>query len=361
MLLRTAGIVAALASSAIAHMALTSPCPRFSPNCDTKPTLPYGVADYDANHIKDPIDPANGVLCKTQTPWPQPVAEWTEGQAITVTFQKDGGAHGGGHCQFSLSFDGGKTFNVIHEELRYCFFGQPSSGNDATVLEYTFNLPKSLPSSKEAIFSWSWVNAIGNREFYMNCADVSIKGTGSSFKSKDMVIANINGYPTIPEFHGDYDTGLDLYGQGAAVVDDVVSDVASVVKGLAGADEPVPSVKSPAVPGYEAGAAEDEEEGAYEGGEAVGHGADDPAPTPTPTPQAQAVAAPVPPPALSTPPSVSYSAVPPGECTAGAMACNPDSSGFRICMWGKWSDSFACGAGSVCKSSDAGAVYCGWQ
>ncbi|KAJ2162646.1 hypothetical protein GGF46_000519 [Coemansia sp. RSA 552] len=197
-------------------MALTSPCPRFSPNCETKPPLPPG-ASYDFDNIKDPIDPTNGVLCKTQTPWPQPVAEWTEGQPITVTFQKDGGGHGGGHCQFSLSFDGGKHFYVIHEELRHCFFGQPSNSLDFTIPEYTFNLPKSLPSSDKAIFAWTWVNAIGNREFYMNCADVSIKGSGSSFTGKEIVIANMDGYPTIPEFRGNYDTGLDLYqGSGAS-------------------------------------------------------------------------------------------------------------------------------------------------
>ncbi|KAJ2467102.1 hypothetical protein GGI02_004149, partial [Coemansia sp. RSA 2322] len=53
---------------------------------------------------------------------------------------------------------------------------------------------------------------MGNREFYQNCADVSITGSSAgSFSGKEMVIANHNGYPTIPEFAGNYDTGLDLY------------------------------------------------------------------------------------------------------------------------------------------------------
>ncbi|KAJ2160728.1 hypothetical protein GGF46_002029 [Coemansia sp. RSA 552] len=202
--------IAALVGIAAAHMELTDPCPRFSPHCKTSPTLPAG-ASYDYNNMRTPIAP-DGELCKSSTPWPEPVAQWTAGQSVTVEFEKDGAAHGGGHCQFSLSYDGGKNFVVIHEELKYCFFTGPSSGNDATVTSYTFNLPATVPNSDNVIFSWSWVNAIGNREFYHNCADITISGSSSSsYTGKRMVIANHNGYTTIPEFNDNYDTGLDLY------------------------------------------------------------------------------------------------------------------------------------------------------
>ncbi|PIA19751.1 hypothetical protein COEREDRAFT_79028 [Coemansia reversa NRRL 1564] len=154
----------------------------------------------------------DGILCKSNAPWPEPVANWTAGQDIKVQFQPGGAPHGGGHCQFSLSYDGGKSFVVIHEELRYCFVGGPSKDSGITNTSYTFNIPKNIPNSNSAIFAWSWVNAIGNREFYMNCADVTITGGSStSYTGKQMVIANHNGYPNIPEFQGNYDTGIDLY------------------------------------------------------------------------------------------------------------------------------------------------------
>ncbi|KAJ2398386.1 hypothetical protein GGI23_003225 [Coemansia sp. RSA 2559] len=197
-------------------MTMIDPCPRFGAKCIHQPAkLPAGVQlDYS---ITSPI-PADGILCKSNTPWPSPVATWTAGQSVTVQFQPGGSPHGGGHAQFSVSYDGGKTFVVVYEVLKYMFFNGPSSSGTAEVLSYTFTLPKDLPSSDNVIFAWSWVNAVGNREFYMNCADIAIKGTGStSYTGYKMVIANHKGYPTIPEFNGNYATGLQYYDTGEKV------------------------------------------------------------------------------------------------------------------------------------------------
>ncbi|KAJ1890530.1 hypothetical protein LPJ81_005921 [Coemansia sp. IMI 209127] len=195
---------------------MIDPCPRFGAKCIHQPaTLPAGAQlDYS---ITSPI-PADGILCKSNTPWPTPVATWTAGQSVTVQFQPGGSPHGGGHAQFSVSYDGGTTFVVVYEVLKYMFFNGPSNSGTPEVLSYTFTLPKDLPSSNNVIFAWSWVNAIGNREFYMNCADVAIKGTGStSYTGYKIVIANHNGYPTIPEFDGNYSTGLQYYDTGEKV------------------------------------------------------------------------------------------------------------------------------------------------
>ncbi|KAJ2818586.1 hypothetical protein GGI24_005052, partial [Coemansia furcata] len=146
-------------------------------------------------------------LCKHTVPFPTPSATWTAGQSVTVKFGPGGSPHGGGHCEFSLSYDGGKTFVVVYQVLRYCF------GTDQNTREHTFDLPAGLPSSDKAVFAWTWVNAMGNREFYMNCADVVIKGGSAPFTGKAMTIANHQGYPSIPEFLGNYDTGLELYGK----------------------------------------------------------------------------------------------------------------------------------------------------
>ncbi|KAJ2889597.1 hypothetical protein GGI21_006509, partial [Coemansia aciculifera] len=154
-------------------------------------------------------------LCKYTTPWPTVAATWTAGQSVTIKFNPVGVSHSGGHCEFSMSYDGGKTFAVIHRELQYCFVGKKPASvtNTVSVFSYTFNLPADLPSSNNAIFSWSWINASGNREFYMNCADVAITGgTSNSYTGTEMVIANYGpNYPLIAEFNGDYTTGLDVY------------------------------------------------------------------------------------------------------------------------------------------------------
>ncbi|KAJ1954660.1 hypothetical protein EC988_002311 [Linderina pennispora] len=213
MLAKTIASFMTLAAAASAHMQVTYPCPRFSPHCATTPALPPGESlNYN---LASPIGSGGDILaplCHSQTAWPQVNEKWTAGQSITVKFAQGGAAHGGGHCEFSLSYDGGKTFVVIHQELKHCFVGSASSSNTANTLSYTFNLPSDLPGTDHAVFAWSWVNAVGNREFYMDCADVSISGSSKSFTGKEMTIANYgSNYPTIGEFNGNYDTGLDVY------------------------------------------------------------------------------------------------------------------------------------------------------
>ncbi|KAJ2782651.1 hypothetical protein GGI15_002849 [Coemansia interrupta] len=98
-------------------------------------------------------------------------------------------------------------------ELRYCFYtAPPSSGGVDTVRTFTFTLPANLPGTSHAVFAWTWVNAVGNREFYNNCGDIAIKGAAGSYTGKQMTIANYGpGYPVIPEFLGNYETGISYY------------------------------------------------------------------------------------------------------------------------------------------------------
>lgn len=110
--------------------------------------------------------------------------------------------HMGGHCQFSVSYDD-KTFVVIHTVLDNCFVG--------TGTTFTIDLPADLPKCDRCTFAWSWVNAIGNREFYMNCADVKIQSSSTSFVGKKYTVANLPGYPSIPEFPPSTYHGLDIY------------------------------------------------------------------------------------------------------------------------------------------------------
>ncbi|KAJ1671844.1 hypothetical protein EV182_007416, partial [Spiromyces aspiralis] len=214
MFLKLTASIAAILSTVSAHMAVTSPCPRYGSGSDCPAVPPGQSVDYN---IKAPIGTHDGVeqpLCKHTTPYGQPVATYSAGATIPVSFTSDGAAHGGGHCQFALSYDGGNTFVVIQDELKYCFTGGPSTGNTPGVVNYNVKIPADAPAGDKVIFAWTWNNAIGNREFYMNCVDIAITGGGTSLSGPRMLTANYGPYsPYIPEFGGNYDTGLDLFQQ----------------------------------------------------------------------------------------------------------------------------------------------------
>ncbi|KAJ1808973.1 hypothetical protein LPJ56_006041, partial [Coemansia sp. RSA 2599] len=147
-----------------------------------------------------------------EKPFKSPSAEWKAGETVQVEFHGVA-AHSGGHSEFSISYDNGKTFAVLQQNLKYMFFGSPHGLTNAPrKYKYEIRLPESLPGSDNAVFAWTWVNASGNREFYMNCVDVKIVGNAGEFTGKKMTIANYGpAYPSIPEFRGNYDTGINYY------------------------------------------------------------------------------------------------------------------------------------------------------
>ncbi|KAK4127416.1 lytic polysaccharide monooxygenase [Parathielavia appendiculata] len=124
-----------------------------------------------------------------------------------------GATHGGGSCQISLTYDNppsaNSAFKVIHSIQGGCPI-RSHAGNfntqDATVTppdEYEFTIPDDIPTGN-ATLAWTWLNKVGNREFYMNCAPVDITGSEGSESAlaalPDMFIANIpqgNGCTTV--------------------------------------------------------------------------------------------------------------------------------------------------------------------
>ncbi|KAJ2557167.1 hypothetical protein EV175_001510, partial [Coemansia sp. RSA 1933] len=244
----------------LAHVSLKTPCVRYSPFCTSCPPLPPGQSmDYSINAPIGTHEYISQPLCKYTTPYSTPAATWTAGETVTVDFNPHAAIHSGGHCSFALSYDGGKTFVVVHDELRYCFLGSKPASliNEASILSYSIKLPETLPSSDKAIFAWTFINSSGNREFYMNCADVEIKGSSSGeFSGPEMLIANYGPEsPLIPEFNGDYETGIDLfnnrknitvYGGGAPAMSDSPSQnyetqVSIIVTSTAPMPTPPPS------------------------------------------------------------------------------------------------------------------------
>lgn len=176
------------ANAALAHMQMSDPPPLRSPDNPN--------AGSDVNfELKSPIQaaqfPCGNSLDLLGTEQGAPVAEYQAGQSYQATIE-GGAAHEGGSCQFSLSYDEGATFQVIQSIVGDC----PVSGGSS----FDFTIPADAPSSDAAVFSWSWINKIGNREFYQNCAVVSISGGSDNarrqnsvaFKDRpEMFVANI--------------------------------------------------------------------------------------------------------------------------------------------------------------------------
>ncbi|KAK2750582.1 hypothetical protein FQN57_002653 [Myotisia sp. PD_48] len=103
--------------------------------------------------------------------------------------------HAGGSCQLSLSYDGGATFKVLQSYIGGC----PLTD------DWSFKVPSDAKNG-QALLAWTWFNLVGNREMYMNCAQVTVQGGSSSTegisKLPNIFIANVNnGCKTIEGKH----------------------------------------------------------------------------------------------------------------------------------------------------------------
>ncbi|CAN6621478.1 hypothetical protein TRVA0_008S02300 [Trichomonascus vanleenenianus] len=177
-------VVLALAGSTRAHIEMTNPPPLRS---KYNPYARESEIDYD---MVSPITDLADFPCKGYLGDPmKSVAKYSAGE--TYTLELSGSAtHMGGSCQLSLSYDKGKTFKVIKNIIGSCPIN----------MEYNFTIPDDAPSGN-ALFSWSWMNHMGNREFYQNCAWITIKSSSNNriLDTPDMFVGNLPGYCTVPE------------------------------------------------------------------------------------------------------------------------------------------------------------------
>jgi hypothetical protein len=162
--------ISALAASASAHMVMRYPTPF---GVDTLNTSPLAPADF-------PCKQRNGVYAIDS------MNQWDAGQTQSVSFNGTA-VHGGGSCQFSITTDPEPTENsqwkVIQSNIGNCpsdadgNLPEPKDGvNPAKYpLPNTFpvTMPKNIPDGRYT-FAWTWMNKLGNREFYMNCAPVQV-------------------------------------------------------------------------------------------------------------------------------------------------------------------------------------------
>ncbi|KAI7973938.1 hypothetical protein EIK77_001349 [Talaromyces pinophilus] len=169
----TFAICALLAATVSAHMQMSNPYPIRSP---LNPNGDEGKKDYS---YTSPLDKSGSNFpCKGyQNDAFVSVATYTPGSQYDLSLSGSA-THGGGSCQISLSYDTGKTFTVI----------QSMEGGCPLTSNYTFTVPTDAPSG-QALLAWTWFNKIGNREMYMNCAQVTIGGSSKRSHARDMMVS----------------------------------------------------------------------------------------------------------------------------------------------------------------------------
>ncbi|KAG0280406.1 hypothetical protein BGZ95_010221 [Linnemannia exigua] len=95
--------------------------------------------------------------------------------------------HGGGACEFSLSYDGGKSWKVIGQYTRTC---------PDVYYEWPVQIPKNVPSctdSNKCLFAWSWT-AYATNQYYHHCANIQITGVkDGKLPPLDMTVVDVPG------------------------------------------------------------------------------------------------------------------------------------------------------------------------
>jgi hypothetical protein len=133
----------------------------------------------DSRNPDDDMNPVNK-FCGNFSP--KPKVTYEAGKSFTVEIEGYS-PHGGGGCAFSLSYDNGKTFTVIHV-----------TGTDCPATKkYSITIPQDAPSCDQCIFAWSWVPVeSGLPQHYMGCADIKIKGTQSGNSYPGITLPPVN-------------------------------------------------------------------------------------------------------------------------------------------------------------------------
>lgn len=178
--LTLAAVATMIFGSASGHMLLASPIPFETPD-----------------GWNGPVDDQYPFPCKGQYYVIQSMNNWVVGSQQTLAFRGTA-THSGGSCQVSVSDDPAPNAQSKWKVIYSIEGGCPSDaeGNNGPLNTYQFTVPKQLPNGNLTM-AWTWFNKSGNREFYMNCAPITVTGGSADttgFENlPDMAIGNIPG------------------------------------------------------------------------------------------------------------------------------------------------------------------------
>ncbi|KAF1967335.1 hypothetical protein BU23DRAFT_293628 [Bimuria novae-zelandiae CBS 107.79] len=179
-------VLVAFAASASAHIVMNSPTPFEFEDSSTR-QAPLEPADF-------PCKQPGGTYAVTS------MNTVAAGGSLDVQL-KGGATHGGGSCQFSITTDTKPTkdsqWKVLHSQIHGCLGGLPdenmsNNAEDMNNPVIPVKIPEGLPAGQYT-FAWSWLNKLGNREFYMNCAPLEVTGGSSKRDEASASAASILG------------------------------------------------------------------------------------------------------------------------------------------------------------------------
>ncbi|KAK2603465.1 hypothetical protein QQS21_004325 [Conoideocrella luteorostrata] len=179
-----------LAALASAHMKISNPVPFDKSNLDNGPLAADG-SNFPCKYggkIKYALEGASNV--------------YAQGSTQKLSFIGSA-VHGGGSCQISVTGDLNPTKDSVWKVIKSIEGGCPAKSTAGNLAEapnadspfsYDFTIPKEL-EARNYTLAWTWFNKIGNREMYMNCAPLTVTGSGGSkdFMNSlpDMLVANV--------------------------------------------------------------------------------------------------------------------------------------------------------------------------
>lgn len=161
----------ALAASVSAHMKLLYPVGFGNATLNNSPLAP---SDF-------PCKQRPGVYDITE------MNQWNAGETQVVSFLGSA-VHGGGSCQFSITTDAEPTEQSQWKVIQSVVGGCPANAeanldgdeNALGAAKFPVTMPSDIPDGRYT-FAWTWLNKLGNREFYMNCAPIQVgSGAGSA-------------------------------------------------------------------------------------------------------------------------------------------------------------------------------------
>uniref|UniRef100_L7J042 Endoglucanase n=1 Tax=Pyricularia oryzae (strain P131) TaxID=1143193 RepID=L7J042_PYRO1 len=309
----------AFASMANAHMMMAMPKPFPG-------TISSPVQDLGANYI-----------CQGKLSGGSPMELKIGSKNNKITFAGTA-VHGGGSCQVAItykekptatdfrvitSFHGGCPMENGNENLMPADAAKPLDSG------LTYDVPEGIPGGN-AILAWTWINKIGNREFYMQCAPIKLTGTPGSKAALEKLPSIAT--PNIPG------SGCDTQAQG-----DFSYEFPGPVVRI-GHSRPMKVLKGCKV-----------DKGTGGGGGGGGGGGSDAAPAPEPPKEDKPASPPpaTPPPAANLPPPAN----PPasggggegGSCTDGTFNCIEGGTKYQQCAHGKWQATMSMAPGTTCK------------
>lgn len=351
MFTQNALLAALAATTANAHMFLATPV-RFSTPAATN----------------GPILAANFPCQSTGGSYAGETTSMALGSDQPLTFEGQS-VHGGGSCQVSITYDTApdqsSTWKVIKSIEGGCparntagNLGSDTSATAADPFVYNFTIPDNIPSGK-ATLAWTWLNNVGNREFYMQCAGIELTGDGGEQSNydalPDMFTANLDDSCTVET--GDFvypDPGSDVeYGNGEKPSGESLATTAgSCTVGVGGSGSGATSSAAAAT-----SAAAPTTADSNPGGVFATSGASAPAVATTPA-TSETTAAPAAPSATGSSSSSSGSSSSSSSGTqSGACSDEGDyvclGSTYQVCASGEWSVAMPLASGTTCTGTGA--------